>query len=136
MKYLSDECYLSTGHTPGLFILLTLPTTLNLVADDFGANIFGKNNANHLINTLKNTATSLFIGMLKFSVELSWDGIMIKNCRYLHAKVRQLGSCTPTPSSSNKAVNLTLSANHPAHPCTPAKGSAHAHTQNCARMHR
>ena len=32
-------------------------------------------------------------------------------------------------------VNLTLSANHPAHPCTPAKGSAHAYTQNCVRMH-
>ena len=33
-------------------------------------------------------------------------------------------------------VNLTLSANHPAHPCTPDKGSAHAHTKNYARMNR
>ena len=33
-------------------------------------------------------------------------------------------------------VNLTLSANHPVHPCAPAKGSAHAYTQNCARIHR
>ena len=33
-------------------------------------------------------------------------------------------------------VNLTLSANHPVHPCAPAKISAHAYTQNCARIHR
>ena len=33
-------------------------------------------------------------------------------------------------------VNLTLSTNHPTHPCAPTKGSAHAHTHNCARMHR
>ena len=33
-------------------------------------------------------------------------------------------------------VNLTLSANHPVHPCVPAKGNAHAYTQNCARIHR
>ena len=25
-------------------------------------------------------------------------------------------------------VNLTLSANHPVHPCAPAKGRAHAYT--------
>ena len=29
-------------------------------------------------------------------------------------------------------VNLTLSANHPVHPCAPTKSSAHAYTQNCA----
>ena len=33
-------------------------------------------------------------------------------------------------------VNLTLSANHPVHPCVPAKSRAHAYTQNCARMNR
>ena len=33
-------------------------------------------------------------------------------------------------------VYLTLSANRPVHPCAPAKGSAHAYTQNCARIHR
>ena len=32
-------------------------------------------------------------------------------------------------------VNLTLSANHPVHPCAPVKSSAHAYTQNCARIH-
>ena len=31
-------------------------------------------------------------------------------------------------------VHLILSANHPMHPCTPAKISAHAYTQICARI--
>ena len=35
-----------------------------------------------------------------------------------------------------KLVNLILSANHPVHPRAPAKIIAHAHTQNCARIHR
>ena len=40
------------------------------------------------------------------------------------------------PSTMQGCVNLTLSANHPVHPCAPDKGSAHAYTQNCARIHR
>ena len=37
---------------------------------------------------------------------------------------------------ADNIVNLTLSANHPVHPCLPNKCSAHAYTQNCARIHR
>ena len=40
------------------------------------------------------------------------------------------------PSTLQECVNLTLSANHPVHPCAPAKVSAHAYTQKCARIHR
>ena len=40
------------------------------------------------------------------------------------------------PSTLQGCVNLTLSKNHPVHPCAPAKRSAHAYTQNCARIHR
>ena len=40
------------------------------------------------------------------------------------------------PSTLQGCVNLTLSADHPVHPCVPAKGSAHAYTQNCSRIHR
>ena len=36
---------------------------------------------------------------------------------------------------SAHSVNLTLSENHPVHPCAPAKGSAHAYTQNCVCIH-
>ena len=39
-------------------------------------------------------------------------------------------------STLQGCVNLTLSANHPVHPYTPAKSSAHTFTQNCARIHR
>ena len=37
-------------------------------------------------------------------------------------------------STLQGCVNLTLSANHPVHPCTPAKSSAHAYTQIYARI--
>ena len=40
------------------------------------------------------------------------------------------------PITLQGCVNLTLSANHPVHPCAPAKGTSHAYTQNCARIHR
>ena len=39
-------------------------------------------------------------------------------------------------STLQGCVNLTLSTNHPVHPCAPAKSSAHEYTQNCARIHR
>ena len=39
-------------------------------------------------------------------------------------------------STNSPNVNLTLSTNHPVYPCAPAKGSAHAYTQKCARIHR
>ena len=39
-------------------------------------------------------------------------------------------------STLQGCVNLTLSANHPVHPCPPAKSSAHAYTQNCTTIYR
>ena len=37
-------------------------------------------------------------------------------------------------STLQGCVNLTLSENHPVHPCTPDKSSAHAYKQICARI--
>ena len=70
-KNLSADCYLYTGHMPGIFLHLTQPTTCNLVVDDFGAKMVGKHNAGHLINKLKNTTTLLLIVIAKLSVKLS-----------------------------------------------------------------
>ena len=58
---------------------------------------------------IKKTTMSLLIGMVKFYVELSWNGIMIKKCQSPHAKLRQHGSCTPTPSSSKKSSTFPSS---------------------------
>ena len=49
---------------------------------------------------------------------------------YLH--VSKYGKPCPLQG----CVSLTLSSNHPVHPCAPAKGSAHVYTQNYARIHR
>ena len=58
------------------FCHYTGPTTFNLFDDSFGAKIVGKHNADHLINTKQITMT-LLIGMVKFTVALSSNGIMI-----------------------------------------------------------
>ena len=47
---------------------------------------------------------------------------------------RRDDSCGQEGEIDGGGVNLTLSANHPVHPCTPAKISAHVYTQNCARI--
>ena len=39
-------------------------------------------------------------------------------------------------STLQGCVNLTLYANHPVHPCAPAKSSVHAYTQKYARINR
>ena len=70
-KHLDDDCYFPTEHKPGLFGPLTLQPTFNLVVGNFGTKIVGKHNSDHLINTFKNITTSLLIGMVKPSVELS-----------------------------------------------------------------
>ena len=49
---------------------------------------------------------------------------------YVH--VANNGKC----STLQGCVNLTLSANHPVHPCAPTKYSVYAYKQNCARIHR
>ena len=58
-----------TSHDQQHSILLSMTLVTKIV---------GKHHSDHLINTLKNTTMSLFIGMVKFSAELSWNEIMIE----------------------------------------------------------
>ena len=48
--------------------------------------------------------------------------------RMLKMKMRK------STGKDGKLVNLSLSTNHPVHPCAPAKSSAHSYTQNCVRI--
>ena len=78
---------------------LTLPTTFNFVVDDIGAKIVVKHNADHIINTKKHYNITIDWNGENFcGIKLKWDYDK-KNCRSLHAKLRQHGSCTPTPYS-------------------------------------
>ena len=53
----------------------------------------------------------------------------------IHHKEAEHGGAVHCDATSS-GVNLTLSANQPVHPCALDKGSAHAYTKNCARIHR
>ena len=53
VKNLATNGYIPTGHTQGLFLHITQPTTFNLVVDDFGVKVVRQNHADHLINIMK-----------------------------------------------------------------------------------
>ena len=52
-KRLASTGYYEMPHTPGLWKHVYCPITFTLVVDDFGVKYVGKNNANHLVATLK-----------------------------------------------------------------------------------
>ena len=63
-KRLEPHGYFEVPHTPGLWKHESLPVQFTLVVDDFGVKYIGKNNAEHLINALKE----------KYDVEVDWNG--------------------------------------------------------------
>ena len=71
-KHMANDGYRPTGRTPGLFKHDTRPVTFNLVVDNFGVKFVGKDNAEHLIQTLKK----------HYDITLDWEGSIF--CR-IHA---------------------------------------------------
>jgi hypothetical protein len=67
--------YIPTTHTPGLWKHTTCPTQFSLVIDDFGVKQVGKENAQRLINTIKNLydITTYWDGTLYCGITLKWD---------------------------------------------------------------
>ena len=65
VKYLDDDCYFPTGHTPGLFRRLIQSCRQELWHQNIWEKFWPYN------QYIKNTTTSLLIGMVKSSVELS-----------------------------------------------------------------
>ena len=68
-----------------------------------------------------------------FGSGFAWDDLSdsdLKRINYFRADKAYMDKY------ATKIFNLTLSANHPVHPCAPSKGRAHACTKNCARIHR
>ena len=75
VKHLAADGYLPTGQTPGLFKHISRPILFNLVVDDFGIKVQGKNHAEHLINTLKKhyDVTVDWEGKIFCGIHLDWD---------------------------------------------------------------
>ena len=69
IKHIQLHVYTHAGFTPGLFKHATQDTMFSLVVDDFGVKHTAKNDALHLIDTLKkNTLESLLIGVAEYSL--------------------------------------------------------------------
>ena len=63
-KRLKPHGYYEVDHTPGLWKHMNLPIQFTLVVDDFGVKYVGKENAQHLINALKQ----------EYEIEIDWKG--------------------------------------------------------------
>jgi hypothetical protein len=63
-KRLEPHGYYECSHTPGLWRHKTRPIMFTLVVDDFGVQVTGKNNAQHLIAALKEN----------YEITVDWDG--------------------------------------------------------------
>ena len=74
-KRLAKAGYHPTIFTPGLWKHVWRPITFNLVVDDFGIKVEGKNHANHLVSTLKKNydITVDWKGELFVGTKLKWD---------------------------------------------------------------
>jgi hypothetical protein len=77
LTHLVKHGYHPCENTHGLFTHATRPIAFSLVVDDFGVKYIGKENTNHLYNTLKakytvtaNWAGDLFLGM---KLDLDWN---------------------------------------------------------------
>jgi hypothetical protein len=72
---LAPHVYRPCQHTHGLWRQDTKPVTFTLVFDDFGIKYSGKENANHLLNALKENyeVTEDWAGKLYCGISLDWD---------------------------------------------------------------
>jgi hypothetical protein len=75
LVHLSAHGYHQCKFTPGLFRHATRPISFCLVVDDFGIKYVGRDNAQHLINTLsaKYTITTDWSGATYLGMTLAWD---------------------------------------------------------------
>ena len=67
--------YYEVAHTPGLWRHVTKPVQCTLVVDDFGVKYVGKENAEHLIRTIKQAGCELskdWAGTLYCGITLDW----------------------------------------------------------------
>jgi hypothetical protein len=74
-KHLATYGYSPTPRTPGLWRHHTRNIAFSLVVDDFGIKYVGKDNADHLLNALKNlyTITTDWTGSLYCGLTINWD---------------------------------------------------------------
>jgi hypothetical protein len=75
VKRLAPHGYDPVPHTHGLWRHDTRPVTFTLVVDEFGIKYIGKENADHLLNALKqdSEATEDWTGGLYCGIKVDWN---------------------------------------------------------------
>ena len=78
-EVLGKAVYYASKHTPGLFLHKTRPINFTLVVDDFGIKYTNKNDALHLVNTLRANypIKQDWSGKRYIGIDLNWD---YENC--------------------------------------------------------
>jgi hypothetical protein len=95
--------YYECDNTPGLWYHTSRPISFTLVADDFGVKFVGKEHAEHLINSLKQTYKKLtedWTGSLYCGITLDWDyvgrTVDISMPEYIKKKLQEYKHAIPT----------------------------------------
>ena len=72
---LAPDGYYKVAHTPGLWRHVTRPVQFTLCVDDFGVKYVGKENSDHLINTINKhyTCSEEWTGTLYCGITLDWN---------------------------------------------------------------
>ena len=75
-EHLGPAGYYEVAHAPGLWKHVKRPVQFSFVADDFGVKYVGKENKDHLIQTLKKNYGDIeedWIGNLYCRITLDWN---------------------------------------------------------------
>jgi hypothetical protein len=117
--------YYKCKNTPGLWYHVSHPISFTLVVNDFGIKFVGKENAEHLITSLKSTYQKLtedWSGSLYYGITLDWDyvgqtvnismpGYIRKKLQeYMHSIPRRIQHCpySPEPNQFGAGVQAPL----------------------------
>ncbi len=98
-------CYFESINIPGLWYHESRPITFTLVVDDFGIKYENKDNADHLIASIKKDymLTKDWTGNLYCGIQLDWDyagrTVNISMSGYIKKKLQEYGHIIPRKNS-------------------------------------
>ena len=102
-EHLAPYVHFEVAHTPGLWRHITNPIVLSLVVDDFGVKYVHKDDADHLVKSLKNAykLAKDWTGGLYCGITLKWNynrkdrWLEISMLGYIEKKLSQYNHPTP-----------------------------------------
>jgi len=97
---LRNHGYTQSETTPGVWSHKSRPIQFSLVVDNFGVKYVGKENAEHLLNTIESTISVRAIGKAKDIADLpsngtTWDEKCICQCQHISKRHSSVSSIPP-----------------------------------------